>query len=237
MISSGTLRHNALADHRFRRQANRFRLGLTSENAVAPSISRTGKRLVYGVRKYDSNIWRVDLREPVGCQAVLCELISSTKYEGGPAYSTDGKRIAFVSERTGAAEVWSCDSEGRNPVQLTSLGFVAIARTDLVARWPVYCSFWNRRRKPGGLCGECGWRRTPTFDYSTGYKSMAVLVSRRPMALLQELTRPWSTAGLEGPSPRRRRNASHAFQRGSRHSPGIALTGNLSTSPGDGLSL
>jgi len=51
------------------------------------------------------------------------QLISSTKAERSPAYSLDGKRIAFMSEQTGAPAVWICDSDGRNPVQLTSFGF------------------------------------------------------------------------------------------------------------------
>jgi hypothetical protein len=40
------------------------RLGFASDNAWAPSVSRTGKRLAYVVSKYDSNIWRLDLKGP-----------------------------------------------------------------------------------------------------------------------------------------------------------------------------
>ena len=103
------------------------RLGLASDNAWAPSVSRTGKRLAYCVRKYDSNIWRVDLEGPGRTPGKPVQLISSTKAEFAPAYSLDGKRIAFVSEQTGAPAVWICDSDGRNPVQLTSFGFTELA--------------------------------------------------------------------------------------------------------------
>jgi eukaryotic-like serine/threonine-protein kinase len=96
-------------------------LGLPSENASAPSISRTGKRLAYVVGKRDSNIWRVDLAGPGRKPGKPFQLISSTQAEYRPTYSPDGKRIAFVSEQTGSQEIWICDSDGRNSVQLTSL--------------------------------------------------------------------------------------------------------------------
>jgi Tol biopolymer transport system component len=74
------------------------------------------------VNKYDSNIWRVDLRRPGGKPGSPAQFISSTKPERDPWYSPDGKRIAFVSQRSGADEVWVCDGDGSNPVQLTSFG-------------------------------------------------------------------------------------------------------------------
>ena len=37
-----------------------------------------------------------------------------------PAYSQDGRKIAFTSERSGQTEIWVCDSDGSNAVQLTS---------------------------------------------------------------------------------------------------------------------
>jgi Tol biopolymer transport system component len=97
------------------------RIGLLSDSAGAPSISRTGKRLAYAVNKYDANIWHVGLEGPDRKPGKPAPLVSSTKSEYSPEYSPDGKRIAFVSEQSGAQEVWICDSDGRNPVQLTAL--------------------------------------------------------------------------------------------------------------------
>ena len=48
--------------------------------------------------------------------------ISSTRYDESPQFSPDGKRIAFSSDRSGSGEIWVCDSDGLNAVQLTSLG-------------------------------------------------------------------------------------------------------------------
>jgi len=47
-------------------------------------------------------------------------LISSTRLDYGPQYSPDNKRIAFTSGRSGSNEIWVCDADGENPVQLTS---------------------------------------------------------------------------------------------------------------------
>jgi Tol biopolymer transport system component len=49
-------------------------------------------------------------------------LISSSRDDGEPQFSPDGRRIAFVSLRSGNPEIWVCNSEGSNAVQLTSFG-------------------------------------------------------------------------------------------------------------------
>jgi Tol biopolymer transport system component len=49
------------------------------------------------------------------------KLIASTRQELNPQYSPDGSRVAFSSDRTGNHEIWVCNGDGSNPVQLTSL--------------------------------------------------------------------------------------------------------------------
>jgi dipeptidyl aminopeptidase/acylaminoacyl peptidase len=49
------------------------------------------------------------------------KLIYSTRSEYGPQFSPDGKKIVFASFQSGASEIWVCDSNGLNPLQLTSL--------------------------------------------------------------------------------------------------------------------
>jgi len=39
-----------------------------------------------------------------------------------PQFSPDGNTIAFTSSRSGNHEIWVCDREGRNPMQLTAFG-------------------------------------------------------------------------------------------------------------------
>jgi len=102
--------------------AKPLRLPFTSENASAPTVARQRNRLAYTVERADTNIWRIELRGPERTPGVPVRLISSTRHETGPSRSPDGKRIAFVSDRSGASEIWLCDSDGSNPVQLTSFG-------------------------------------------------------------------------------------------------------------------
>jgi Tol biopolymer transport system component len=46
--------------------------------------------------------------------------IYSTRDDTSPEFSPDGKKIAFLSTRSGNTEIWVCDSDGSSPVQLTS---------------------------------------------------------------------------------------------------------------------
>ena len=98
------------------------KLGLTSGHATQPSISKQAGRLAYVADRFDTNIWRVTLGAPGGKPARPAPLIFSTEPDEYPAYSRDGRRIAFMSKRSGVWEIWVCDADGSNPIQLTSLG-------------------------------------------------------------------------------------------------------------------
>jgi serine/threonine protein kinase len=99
------------------------RLPLASEDyGFSPAVSRNGNRLAYRVRRDDFSIWRVDMREPGLEPGAPVPLISSTKLDYCPAYSPDGSKIAFASNRSGAWEIWVCSSNGSDAVQLTTAG-------------------------------------------------------------------------------------------------------------------
>jgi len=98
------------------------RLPVSSEDVGPLAVSRQGNRLAYVLPRWKTSIWRVDLRGPSQTPAVPSQLIPSTRKEFCPAYSPDGKRIAFMSDRSGHFEIWVCNSGGSNAVQLTSLG-------------------------------------------------------------------------------------------------------------------
>jgi Tol biopolymer transport system component len=94
--------------------------------AAQPTISRLGNRLAFAVIQFDLNIWRVDLKGPGKEPSQPIRFISSTQVEQYPAYSPDGRRISFMSERSGTEEIWICDSDGSKTLQLTSFGGAAI---------------------------------------------------------------------------------------------------------------
>ena len=102
------------------------RLDIGSATAVEPTISRLGSRLAFTNIRYDLNIWRVELKGPNKEPGQPIRFIASTQVEQYPAYSPDGRRIAFMSERSGAEEIWICDSDGSRTTKLTSFGGAAI---------------------------------------------------------------------------------------------------------------
>src|SRR5262245_36572092 len=96
------------------------RLPFATEGAGFPAISNQGQRLAYLNNSFDVNIWKLEV--PLqGQRTVPVNLISSTRVDHTPQYSPDGKRIAFSSYRSGSPEIWVCNSDGSDPVQLTSL--------------------------------------------------------------------------------------------------------------------
>lgn len=88
--------------------------------------ARTGsRRMVYEQSISDSNIWRQALETgkdgAVKFSGEPRRLISSTRIDGSPQVSPDGRRIAFISTRTGFEELWVVDENGGNAVQVTQM--------------------------------------------------------------------------------------------------------------------
>jgi Tol biopolymer transport system component len=98
----------------------RERLTVTGENATSLSISRSGNRLVYERDVKDSDIWRIPGPNSSDKKSSPSRFIASTQPDLEPQFSPDGTKIVFSSSRSGNYELWVCDREGRNPVQLTS---------------------------------------------------------------------------------------------------------------------
>jgi Tol biopolymer transport system component len=91
----------------------------TVEDAVDPTISRDGRRLVYTRKISDTNIFRLDLRSPA---SIPDALIASSRHDEHPRVSKDGQYVAFESDRTGDYEIWVARADGSSQRQLTAAG-------------------------------------------------------------------------------------------------------------------
>jgi Tol biopolymer transport system component/DNA-binding winged helix-turn-helix (wHTH) protein len=83
------------------------------------TVSSSSHRLIYVQGSTNTNIWQLDLQ---GSRAQAHKLIVSSAEQESPSISPDGRRIAFESNRNGNIEVWVCDVDGSNVLQLTSFG-------------------------------------------------------------------------------------------------------------------
>jgi Tol biopolymer transport system component len=112
-----------------------WRVSVESKDAPAqindsgwyPSISRRGYRLAYQRITHSLNIWELALNVPGEQesrkeQRILISATSETDQGPGPQISPDGKKLAFMSDRSGTMEIWTSDRDGSNPVQLTAVG-------------------------------------------------------------------------------------------------------------------
>jgi Tol biopolymer transport system component/DNA-binding winged helix-turn-helix (wHTH) protein len=96
--------------------APRRLLGVTG--AIWPALSAKGEKLAYSLTANRVNIWQKDLLHP---DLPAVKFITSTRMQGGAEFSPDGKHIAFVSNRSGAWNIWIQESDGNNLVQITNL--------------------------------------------------------------------------------------------------------------------
>lgn len=95
---------------------------LRAEYAVRPTIARASYGLAFEQRRMDTDIWQYDLSPATTARTPPQPIIASTQEEAYPRFSPDGRRIAFVSSRSGYPEVWICDRDGTNPAPVTAFG-------------------------------------------------------------------------------------------------------------------
>jgi len=86
-------------------------------------VSRDGRLLVFAVTSADvdenkttSALWL----QPVDGSAPARQISAGTKKDRDPRFSPDGTRIAFVSDRDGAPQLYLLDLRGGEPRKLTS---------------------------------------------------------------------------------------------------------------------
>jgi Tol biopolymer transport system component/DNA-binding winged helix-turn-helix (wHTH) protein len=90
------------------------RLAYPGARVFNPAIALPADRLAYAQSLSNEDILQIQPGTPPRGFA------SSTRFEGLPQYSTDGRRVAFCSDRSGQMEIWVCAADGSHPVQLTN---------------------------------------------------------------------------------------------------------------------
>jgi TolB protein len=92
-------------------------------SSVAATYPGDVGRLAYAVVGADGN---VDIYSVLPNGHEYRQLTSDPGFDACPAYSADGKQIAFCSGRTGPFEIWAMGKTGANQRQVTHLGGFAI---------------------------------------------------------------------------------------------------------------
>jgi serine/threonine protein kinase/dipeptidyl aminopeptidase/acylaminoacyl peptidase len=126
VFGAGTVEKDLLWRLAVSGRSDPLRLPYATEDALYPVIVR--RRLVYSWSREELNLWRLDTR--TGQRTMLIGSGGAREHDM-PQYSPDGRRIAFRSDRSGSPEVWTCDADGSNCLQLTSFGGPQLG----TARW------------------------------------------------------------------------------------------------------
>jgi Tol biopolymer transport system component/DNA-binding winged helix-turn-helix (wHTH) protein len=96
-----------------------------------PSVARTSGRIAYESWSYEINLWEAPITDRLDLEGDLTPTLrpvvrTSDQWNHSPEFSPDATRIAFVSTRSGGAELWTSDRDGANAQQLTNFGRAAI---------------------------------------------------------------------------------------------------------------
>ena len=107
-----------------------WRYGLNGDAPVAltsgeddtslPTTSRESHRLAYVSYRSNVNLWKLDIHSSQTVDSESAKPIaSSSRIQVDPAFSPDGRKIAFLSDRSGPAEIWVTEMGIESSTQLT----------------------------------------------------------------------------------------------------------------------
>lgn len=93
-------------------------------NAYAPTIPLKGGHFAFEQEANHDAIWRIDLLDEKHPRGPAQLVIGMNAPKGRPDFSPDGKKVAFESAQAGhlgPSEIWTCNSDGSNCAQVTSM--------------------------------------------------------------------------------------------------------------------
>jgi Tol biopolymer transport system component/DNA-binding winged helix-turn-helix (wHTH) protein len=101
-----------------------------------PSVARHSGRMTYESWAYEINLWEAPIVDSLDLEGDLSSTLrpavsTSDQWNHSPDLSPNQKQLAFVSTRSGNAEVWLSDRDGGNARQLTTFGRASMR----VPRW------------------------------------------------------------------------------------------------------
>ena len=98
-----------------------WKLGRVSD----PQLSKDGKECLYNIRSYDlqmnkgfSDVWKVNLQTGAAMQ-----MTKDSANETSAKWSSDGKKIYFLSDKGGSNQLWSMNPDGSVQQKESSLDF------------------------------------------------------------------------------------------------------------------
>lgn len=94
-------------------------LPTNTTSATSPVTFHYSDRLAFVDASENWNVWRYPVERGLLGPGTL--LISSSGRNHDARFSPDGKRIAFISDRSGSLEIWSALADGSSATQLTHL--------------------------------------------------------------------------------------------------------------------
>ena len=97
---------------------------LGDEDVQRPSTAPGVDQVVYERWTHRAQLQRIDLARRVPIAAG--DAVRSNRWNSSPAWSPDGKRIAFTSNRSGPQGIWVSDRDGDNAVQIASFDGVFV---------------------------------------------------------------------------------------------------------------
>jgi Tol biopolymer transport system component/DNA-binding winged helix-turn-helix (wHTH) protein len=100
-------------------------VALTSgeEEAALPTVSRQGNQLAYVLSRRNIDLMELDVDSSMPVNAAGARRVAwSTRIQSDPAFSADGRKIAYHSDRSGSQEIWVTDTDTHTSIQLTHFG-------------------------------------------------------------------------------------------------------------------